>query len=112
MKGEENYNIKIYNILRQLGLCPKLKGTKILLSAILLAINYNSDFIIVSNLYKDLSKKYNISPKTVENAIAYSLKHLVGNKFKDNFERIFGIEFCEDYYSSKTIIEEVSRIVK
>lgn len=111
MEGEKNYNIKVYNILRQIGLCPKLKGTKILLSAILIALNRNDDFIIVSNIYNQLSKKYKISTKTVENSISYSLKHLVNNNFKQNFEKIFGIDFCEDYYSNKTIIEEIVRII-
>ena len=77
MKGEKNYNIKVYNILRQLGLCPKLKGTKILLSAILVALNCNDDFIVVSDIYKHLAIQYKISLKTIENSIAYSLKHLV-----------------------------------
>lgn len=112
MKGEKNYNIKVYNILRQLGLCPKLKGTKILLSAILVALNCNDDFIVVSDIYKQLAIQYKISLKTIENSIAYSLKHLVSNNYKKNFEKIFGIEFCEDYYSNKIIIEEVSRIIK
>lgn len=112
MKGEKNYNIKVYNILRQIGLCPKLKGTKILLSAILIALNYNDDFIVVSNIYKELSKIYKTSTKTIENSIYYSLKHLVNNNYQDNFEAVFGIEFCEDYYSNKTIIEEITRILK
>ncbi len=112
MKGEKNYNIKVYNILRHLGLCPKLKGTKILLSAIIVALNYKDDFIVVSDIYKQLSIQYKISIKTIENSIAYSLKHLVHNKFEENFEKIIGIEFCEDYYSNKTIIEEITRIIK
>lgn len=111
MKGENIYNIKIYNILRQIGLCPKIKGTKLLLSAILIAINCNNDFIMVSDLYKQLSKKYKISPENIENSISYSLKHLVGNKYKNNFKNIFGIEFCEDYYTNKIIIEEVRRVI-
>ena len=112
MKGEKNYNIKVYNILRQLGLCPKLKGTKILLSAILVALNYNDDFIVVSDIYKQLSIQYKISTKKIENSIAYSLKHLINNNFEENFEKVLGVEFCEDYYSNKTIIEEVTRIIK
>lgn len=112
MKGEKNCNIKVYNILRQIGLCPKLKGTKILLSAILIALNYKDDFIVVSDIYKQLSTQYKISTKTIENSIAYSLKHLVNNNFEENFQKVLGIEFCEDYYSNKTIIEEVTRIIK
>ena len=112
MKGERNYNIKVYNILRQIGLCPKLKGTKILLSAILVALNYNDDFIVVSNIYEQLSIQYKISTKTIENSISYALKHLVNNDYEKNFEKILGIEFCEDYYSNKTIIEEITRITK
>lgn len=111
MKGDTIYNIKIYNILKQIGLCPKIKGTKLLLSAILISIDFTNDFIIVSDLYKQLSLKYNISPENIENSISYSLKHLVGNKYKENFKNVFGIEFCEDYYTNKTIIEEVRRVI-
>ncbi len=79
----------------------------------LLLLHYcNDDFIVVSDIYKQLSIQYKISTKTIENAIAYSLKHLVSNNFKENFKKIFGIEFCEDYYSNKTIIEEVICIIK
>ena len=36
----------------------------------------------------------------------------MNNDYEKNFEKILGIEFCEDYYSNKTIIEEITRITK
>lgn len=113
MKGyKKNHAIKVHNILRQIGLSTKLKGTKMLLSAILLALACTDDFIVLNKIYKQLSYQYNLSPKYVENAISYSLKHPIGNKYKSNFEKIFELEFCEDFYSNKIIIEEISRVIK
>lgn len=112
MKGQKNQAIIIHNILRQIGLSTKLKGTKILLSAIILSLACTDDFIILNDIYKQLSYKYNLSPKYIENSIAYSLKHPIGNNFKENFEEIFDLEYSEDFYSNKIIIEEVSRIIK
>lgn len=112
MKGKRNQAIIVYNILRKIGLSAKFKGTTILLSAIMLSLNCADDFIFVSNIYEQLSKQYNLSPKNIENTIAYSLKHPIGNKYKDNFEEIFDLEYSEDFYSNKNIIEEVSRVIK
>lgn len=113
MKGsQKNQAIIVHNILRQIGLSSKLKGTKILLSAVMLALTCTDDFIILNDIYKQLSYKYKLSPKYIENSISYSLKHLVGTGFKKNFEKIFDLKFSEDFYSNKTIIEEVTRVVK
>lgn len=113
MKGsQKNQAIIVHNILRQIGLSSKLKGTKILLSAVMLALTCTDDFIILNDIYKQLSYKYKLSPKYIENAISYSLKHLVGTGFKKNFEKIFDLEFSENFYSNKTIIEEVTRVIK
>ncbi len=112
MKGKKNQAIIIHNILRKIGLSAKFKGTTILLSAIMISLNCTDDFILVSNIYEQLSKQYNLSPKNIENSIAYSLKHPIGKNFQNNFEKIFDLEYSEDFYSNKTIIEEVTRIIK
>jgi len=112
MKGKKNQAIIIYNILRQIGLSPKSKGIKILTSAIIVALDSADEFIIVSNIYEQLSKQYKLSPNSINTAIAYTLNNLIGNDYKDNFQKIFGVEFSRDFYSNKTIIEEVSRIIQ
>ncbi|MBO5398228.1 MAG: hypothetical protein J6A36_04790 [Clostridia bacterium] len=45
------------------------------------------------------------------NRFSYTLHNLVGNDYKENFQELFGIKFCEDLYTNQTIIEEVSRII-
>lgn len=112
MKGQTNQAIIIYNILKKIGLSTKLKGTKMLLSAILLALACTDEFIVLNDIYKQLSYQYNLSPKYIENAISYSLKHLIGKGFEENFEKIFNVEYSEDFYSNKIIIEEVTRIIQ
>lgn len=111
MKGK-NQAIKVHNILRQIGLSTKLKGTKILLSAIMISLACSDDFINVNDIYEQLSYQYNLSPKNIENTIAYSLKHPIGKEYKENFENIFDLEYSEEFYSNKTIIEEICRIIK
>lgn len=112
MKGQKNQAIIIYNILRQIGLSPKIKGTKILVSAIMIALNSSDEFIIMSNIYQQLSIQYNLTQHSINTAISYTLHHLVGTDYKNNFQKLFGIEFCEDLYTNKTIIEEITRIIK
>ena len=43
---DTRYTIIIYNILQMLGLIPTLKGTKLLIKAILIIINSKEEFII------------------------------------------------------------------
>lgn len=111
MKGQKNQAIIIYNILRKLGLNPKTRGIKILTSAIIIAVNYSDDFIIISNIYKELAVQYKVTPHTIKTTIAYTLHNLVGNDYKENFQELFGIKYCEDLYTNQIIIEEVSRII-
>lgn len=112
MKGQKNQAIIIYNILRQIGLSPKIKGTKILVSAIIIALNSSDEIIITANIYNKLSSQYKLSEHSISTAISYTLHHLVGKNYEDNFQEIFGIEYCEDLYTAKTIIEEITRIIK
>ena len=52
------YTIIIYNILQKLGLIPTLKGTKLLIKAILIIINSPEEFIVFEDIYKQISLKY------------------------------------------------------
>lgn len=111
MKGQKNQAISIYNILRKIGLSPKTKGIKLLTSAIIIALNSSNEFLVVSDIYNILSKKYSLAPQTIKTNISYALHNPIGKDYKENFQDIFGIKFCEDLYTSQTIIEEVIRII-
>lgn len=112
MKGKKNQAIIIYNILRQIGLSPKSKGIKFLTSAIIIALDSVDEFIVITNIYEQLAEQYKLSPNSINTAISYSLHNLIGSNYKNNFQEIFGVEYTEDLFSNKSIIEEVSRIVK
>lgn len=47
--------IFIFNILRNLGLTPALKGTKLLNRAIQVVINSNNEFIVIENVYNQIT---------------------------------------------------------
>ena len=55
---DTRYTIIIYNILQMLGLIPTLKGTKLLIKAILIIINSKEEFIIFEDIYKQIALKY------------------------------------------------------
>lgn len=55
---DTKYTIIIYNILQKLGLIPILKGTKLLIQAILIIINSKEEFIVFEDIYKQIALKY------------------------------------------------------
>lgn len=112
MKGQKNQAINIYNILRKIGINPKTKGFKILVQAIMIALSCSDDFINLTKIYKQLSVKYNLNFESIRTMISYSLHHLIGVDYKENFEEIFGVKYSEDFYTNQIIIEEVIRIIK
>ena len=47
--------ILIFNILRNLGLTPTLKGTKLLNKAIQIVINSDNEFIVIEDVYNQIA---------------------------------------------------------
>lgn len=105
--------ILIYNILRDLGLIPTLKGTKFLNKAIQIVLNSNNEFIVLEDVYKEIALNYsNFNSVQVRNSIKYAIDNRNEEKSIANFERIFGYKYDRYYFTNKVIIEEISRIVK
>lgn len=66
--------ILIYNILRDLGLIPTLKGTKILNKAIQIVIKSNDEFIIFEDIYKEMALNYmGFNSVQIRNVIKYAI---------------------------------------
>lgn len=108
----ENKTIYIFNILRSLGLNTSLKGTKLLNKAIQIVLLNDDEFIIIKNVYLILAKKYNLSPKQIENYISYAIDSRQIEKTEKNFEKIFNYEYDEFIFTNKIFIDEITRIIK
>lgn len=106
-------SILIYNILRALGLNTTLKGTKLLNKAIQIVLNSNDEFIVIEDVYNQLTLNYKkFNPIQIRNAIKYAIDNRDEQKSKNNFEQIFGYQYDDYYFTNKIIIEEVARIVR
>ena len=102
----------IYNILRDLGLIPTLKGTKFLNKAIQIVLNSDNEFIVLEDVYKEIALNYtNFNSVQVRNAIKYAIDNRDEEKAIANFERIFGYKYDNYYFTNKAIIEEIARVV-
>ena len=105
--------ITIFNILRSIGLNTSHRGTKYINKAIQLITISDNDNVIIEKIYNSISTIYgNITSKQVKNDISYALKSRNEEKTETNFEKIFGFEYDEYYFTNKTIIEEIARIIK
>ena len=105
--------ILIYNILRALGLNTTLKGTKLLNKAIQIVINSNDEFIVIEDVYNQLTLNYKkFNPVQIRNTIKYAIDNRDEQKSKNNFEQIFGYQYDDYYFTNKTLIEEIARVVK
>ncbi len=105
--------ITIFNILRDIGLNTSHRGTKYLNKAIQILVNANSDIIAIKDVYNSIANFYgNITPKQVKNDISYALNSRAEEKTINNFEKIFGFKYDQYYFTNKTIIEEIARVIK
>ena len=105
--------IWIYNILRDLGLIPTLKGTKLLNKAIQIVIKSNDEFIIFEDIYKEIALNYiGFNSVQIRNVIKYAIDTRNEQKSIANFEKIFGYKYDKYYFTNKTIIEEIARVIK
>ena len=104
--------ILIYNILRELGLVPTLKGTKFLNKAIQIVINSNNDFIVLEDIYNQIASNYvGFNSVQIRNAIKYAIDTRNEQKSIANFEKIFGYKYDPYYFTNKIMIEEIARVV-
>ena len=105
--------ILIYNILRDLGLIPTLKGTKLLNKAIQIVIKSNNEFIVIEDVYNQIASSYPLFNNVqIRNAIKYAIDTRNEQKSKANFEKIFGYKYDKYYFTNKIIIEEIARVLK
>lgn len=110
---DTRYTITIYNLLQKLGLIPTLKGTKLLIKAILIIINSQEEFIVFEDIYKQIALKYkDFNSVQIRNSIKYAIDNRNEQKSKDNFEQVFGLEYDNYYFTNKVIIEEIARVIK
>lgn len=110
---DTRYTIIIYNILQKLGLIPTLKGTKLLIKAILIIINSQEEFIVFEDIYKQIALKYkDFNSVQIRNSIKYAIDNRNEQKSKENFEQVFGLEYDNYYFTNKVIIEEIARVIK
>ena len=105
--------ITIFNILRDIGLNTSHRGTKYINKAVQILVTTDNDIIKAKDIYNSISNYYsNITPKQVKNDISYALNSRIEEKAKKNFEKVFGLEYDQYYFTNKTIIEEIARVVK
>jgi len=105
--------ITIFNILRDIGLNTSHRGTKYINKAVQILIATDNDIIKAKDIYNSISNYYdNITPKQIKNDISYALNSRTEEKAEKNFEKVFGFEYDQYYFTNKTIIEEVARVVK
>lgn len=110
-----SYNQKLFikTSLRQLGINPKNNGLLIFQEAITYA--YSKDMIIINleEIYKYLALKHiNKSPRTIETILRYAFNNINSKKLLDNYPKIFGLDFCIEYFSIKTLISDFLDILE
>ena len=105
--------ILIFNILRNLGLTPTLKGTKLLNKAIQIVINSDNEFILIEDVYNQIALNcIGFNSVQIRNVIKYAIDNRNEQKSIANFEKIFECKYDKYYFTNKIIIEEVARVVK
>ena len=106
------YTILIYNILRELGFIPTLKGTKFLNKAIQIVINSGNEFIVIEDIYNQIASNYvGFNSVQIRNAIKYAIDTRNEQKSISHFEKIFGYKYDPYYFTNKIMIEEIARVV-
>ena len=102
---DTRYTIIIYNILQMLGLIPTLKGTKLLIKAILIIINSKEEFIIFEDIYKQIASKYKtFNSVQIRNSIKYAIDNRNEQKSKANFGQVFSFEYNQYYFTKHNIL--------
>lgn len=108
-----NSYLKIYNLLKILGLKTSHNGTKFMIKAVLIILKQDNDFIIFEDVYSIISQELgNISQAQVKYCIKYAIDNRNEKKSITNFEKIFGYEYDQDVFTNKEFIEEIVRIIQ
>ena len=105
--------ILIFSILRNLGLTPTLKGTKLLNKAIQIVINSDNEFIVIEDVYNQIALNcIGFNSVQIRNTIKYAIDNRNEQKSIANFEKIFGYKYDSYYFTNNIIIEEIARVIK
>lgn len=110
-----SYNQKLFikTSLRQLGINPKNNGLLVFQEAITYA--YSKDMVIINleEIYKYIAQKHeNKSPRTIETILRYAFYNLNSKKLSENYKKIFGLDFCIEYFSIKILISDFVDILE
>ena len=105
--------ITIFNILRDIGLNTSHRGTKYINKAVQILVTTDNDIIKAKDIYNSISNYYsNITPKQVKNDISYALNSRIEEKAKKNFEKVFGFEYDQYYFTNKTIYHLILMVLE
>lgn len=108
---ELNNYLKIYNIIKLLGLRTSHTGTKLLIKAILILLKQNNEFVVLEEIYSIISNDLQtISKEQVKYCIKYAIDNRNEKQSIKNFEKLFGYEYNQDVFTNKELIEEILRI--
>ena len=104
---EKEKVVDINKKLHSLVLNKKLNGTKLLNTTIQLIILSNNDFFVLEDVFDEIIKFYPTLNKTqIRMAMKYALDNRNERLCKRNFEKIFGFEYDEDIFYTKSFIDE------
>lgn len=107
-----NQVLTIFNILRSLGFNTSHRGSKFINKSIQLIVSYDSDIIVLEDIYSKIADIYNnVTPEQIKNDINYAINSRNKKRSEENFEDIFGFEYERSYFTNKKIIEEIARVV-
>ena len=71
------------------------------------------EFEKLNDIYKELSKYFpNSNPEYMRMHIAYAINNRDNKKTKENFKRIFGFDYSDDYFEPKIFIDELSNVIR
>ena len=107
-----NQILKIRNILRELGFSSSQNGTKFLNKSIQYVLCSNTDVFILKDIYSYLSEYYHLSTDNIKQSIQYSITSRDILKCKNNFEKVFGYEYDEYIFFTKSLVEEICNVIK
>lgn len=109
---ELNNYVKIYNIVKLLGLRTSHTGTKLLIKAIIILLKQGNEFVVLEDIYSNISNDLQtISKEQVRYCIKYAIDNRNENQSIKNFEKLFGYEYSQDVFTNKELIEEILRII-